>query len=301
MIDVCACDVKDKEKLSLFRHRWAEWLRWLSAESRHSIFNQVHDLLWFDTVFRTLNEARRNTSKSKSKKIGFNRPLVELLDRGFVSSQTLAIRKLTDPSFYHPKKSVFSLVRLIDDISNHLELFTREHYICHDGTKYSWLSHEKNGIDYVHWKTKHDKFDILSETTPSKRKRKDKLKKTVISKLRRDLKVCDNIRTYVNNFIAHASDPENRTNLTDEQKTVTLNKLDDCCKVIVQVTSFVGAVILYKGPVGGVSTPQFDQLDNLDKPMVTKQSLKKLYDFWDNRAIEVDDWERFDWKKYIKT
>ncbi len=297
MIDICRCDVKDKEKLALFRMKRAEWIRWLSGESYHSIFNQIDNLLWFDTVFRTINEARRISSEKKSSETGFNRPLIDLLDRGFVESQTLAIRRLTDANFYSPQKAVISIIRLIDDIRININLFTRENYICHDGILYKELSEEKDEEKRFHCEHKHAIFDRLSGTSSEKRKRTDKLKVSEISDRKQELKVCDKIRTYVNKFVAHASDPENRPCLSEEQRGVTLDTLDKCYQAIVKVTSFIGTIVLYETSSGGVPTPQFDQLENLDKPMVSEYNVELLHSCWEQRRSEINSWENINWPK----
>jgi hypothetical protein len=103
MVNICDCDVSDKEKLAVFRSKRNEWTRWFSGKSRHSILNQIQNLLWDDTVFRTINEARRIHEESESDKTGFNGPLIELFDSGFAALQVLAIRRLTDPNFYLKK------------------------------------------------------------------------------------------------------------------------------------------------------------------------------------------------------
>jgi hypothetical protein len=299
MVDICKCDVNDREKLALFRSRRKEWEKWLSARSRHSIFKQIYNLLWYDTVFRTINEARRIQSDNKSGKTGFNDPLIELFDNGFVATQALAIRRLTDPNFHHPQKAVFSLVRLIDDLSSHSNLFTRQNYICYDGTSYSGLQFEKDGIDWIHWDRKHKNFDMLSGVSPEKRKRNDKIKPAIITRLSKEIKVCDNIRTYVNKYLAHASAPETRIKLKDEQKNITLERLDQCYQAIIMVASFIGGIILYDSSVGGVPTPQFDHLENLDKPMVSTNDIDLLDTFWTQRSQEVANWENVDLKKYF--
>lgn len=59
MKDICECDVRDKESLALFRSLMCKWQEVLAGEDRHSIFNQIQDLVWDDAVYRTFNEARR--------------------------------------------------------------------------------------------------------------------------------------------------------------------------------------------------------------------------------------------------
>ena len=114
-MNICDCDVIDKERLALFKLKRAEWKECL-IEYTFSISKQIMNMLWNDTVFRTINEARRLTNERKSKLIGFNGPLLEVFDQGFGTTQVMAIRRLTDPGSYDPKRAVFSLPIILNDM-----------------------------------------------------------------------------------------------------------------------------------------------------------------------------------------
>jgi hypothetical protein len=297
MIDICDCDVQDKEQLALFGLKRTEWKKCL-IDDTSSVSKQIMNMLWNDTVFRTINEARRLAHQRNSDDIGFNGPLLELFDQGYGTSQVMAVRRLTDPNFYDPSKAVISLPRLIQAMKFNSDLITRENYVCYEGTAFEGVSHEKDGINWMHWKTKHENFDRLSKVQPDKRTRADKIEKQVFKQLLRELKVCEGLRTYGNKFIAHASDSRNRISLTDSQKKITLQGLDDCYQAIIRVASFIGVVILYEHTLGGVPVPQYDHLENLDKPMVLRDDIEKLDIFWSNRVKEVDGWDNDIWPRF---
>ena len=146
MTNICDCDVQNKEALAIFRVKRVNWNNWLFEDSL-SISNQIRYMLWKDAIFRTFNEARRMTINRESESLGFNGSLLHLLDEGFLVSQVMAIRRLTDRNFYDPKKGVLSVPRLIDDILSNIDIFTRENYVSYDGSKYEGLSIETDGID----------------------------------------------------------------------------------------------------------------------------------------------------------
>lgn len=295
MIDICVCDVNDKAKLALFIQKREEWARCIIGSAPHTVNRQITHMLWNDTVFRTFNEARRLTIEGNSKKYGFNAPLIRLLDEGFVASQTMSIRRLTDRNFREPEKAVISLVRVIDDIKENLHLVTRENYMCHEGTPYAEPDSMQDGVAWMHWRTKQTNFDKLSGTADNKRERSDKMQQSVLQRLSKELKICDSVRKYVNKFIAHASDPETNPELREEEKKITLDKLDDCYRAIVRVGSFLGAVFLYEYSLGNVPTPQYDQLKNIERSMVAKPDVEKLHTFWNERCREVEDWDKNLW------
>lgn len=108
MIDICNCDVEDKETLALFRIKRDEWKKCLIDDTL-SISKQITHMFWKDAIFRTFNQARKLTHERKSGELGFNGPILELLDEGFAVSQVMAIRRLTDPKkvrfFYQLSRS----------------------------------------------------------------------------------------------------------------------------------------------------------------------------------------------------
>ena len=295
MTNICDCDVQDKEALAIFRAKRANWNNWLFEDSL-SISNQITHMLWKDAIYRTFNEAIRLTIKRESESLGFNGPLLHLLDEGFLVSQVMAIRRLTDRNFYDPKKGVLSVSRLIDDMSANIDIFTRENYVSHDGSKYEGLSLETDGIvKWMPWKKKHENFDTLSNVSPQNRSRGDRVNKSVFIKLNKELKICENLRTYANKFIAHASDPIGRLKLTENQKKVTLDKLDQCYKAIIRVSSFIGVIVLYEHELGRVPTPQFNHLENIEIPMVSQDDLENLHNYWHERVEEVNHWNQNLW------
>ena len=295
MINICDCDVQNKEALAIFREKRANWNNWLFEDSL-SISNQITHMLWKDAIYRTFNEARRLTINRESESLGFNGPLLHLLDEGFLVSQVMAIRRLTDRNFYDPKKGVLSVPRLIDDILSNIDIFTRENYVSYDGSKYEGLSLETDGINkWILWKKKHENFDTLSNVSPQNRSRTDRVNKSVFIKLNKELKICENLRTYANKFIAHASDPIGRLKLTENQKKVTLNKLDQCYKTIIRVSSFIGVIVLYEHELGRVPTPQYNHLENIEKPMVSQDDLENLHNYWHKRVNEVNLWNQNLW------
>ena len=297
-MNICECDVIDKEKLALFKFKRAEWEKCLIKDD-FSISKQIMNMLWNDTVFRMINEARRLVHEKSYKSIGFNGPLLEVFDQGFGTTQVMTIRRLTDPISYDPKRAVFSLPSIINDILEHSDFITRENYVCYEGIRFEGVSHDTDGVNWMHWRTMNDNFDKLSNTEPKKRARNDKIDTNTIKNLSKQLKMCDSIRTYANKFIAHASHEKNRVKLTDQQKRITLESLDECYKVIVSIASFIGVVVLYEHSLGGVPVPQFDHLKGLDKAIVSAEDIPVLDKFWNARVKEVDTWDDDLWEKIL--
>ncbi len=288
--DICTCDVGDKQKLAVFREKRAEWCEAIIGNDAHSIKNQILSILWEDAIVRTVNEARRLFVEAPHKDKGFNSDLIGLLDRGFVVRQIMAIRRLTDPGFHDPERAVISLTSVLDDMERNLALLTREHYICYDGTPFEHCSEGVNHVDYFHWRARQQYFDRLSGVSEKHRTRRDRVDEHLFSKLRKKLSACDDFRAYANKFIAHAAAPSKKRDEIKEERQITLNKFDEAYQAIVQVSSLLGVAILYEHGLGQVPTPQYDHLENLDKPMILKNESASLSDFWHRRVREVESW-----------
>ena len=291
MVDLCECDVKNKDKLALFRIKRSEWKKLLVGSFPHSIFHQISNMLWDDAIFRTFFEARRLTPENGSSETAFNIPLIELLDKGFVTAQVMAIRRLTDSTFHDPKKTVISLPSIIDDIEANTTLITRENYICYDGAAYSEPSEANDHLSWLWWKNSQENFDLISGTPETERKRSDKISKSFLQNAKNDLKICQKFRTYANKFIAHASDPKNHTWLSKEDKTITLQRLDENYQAIIRIGLSI-ALIVNEVLLCEIATPQFNVFKDLDKPMASRSLIEKLVKFWHQRVAEVEQWSR---------
>ena len=261
----------------------------------HSVYNQSIALLWDDAFFRTLNEARRLAAGRASDADGLNSDLLKLLDKGFVATQILGIRRLSDPGDVEGDRAVISLPAILDDIEREPDLFTREHYVCHDGIRFEPIADPQEwGMGRSSLAEVARKLRQLSSVNESDRTRDDRLDPRIFRALRSKLGRCDDFRSYANKFLAHAAAPtDSRTRI--REKKITLDKMDDSYKALVEVASFLGGVIPYESPIGGVAVPQYDHLENLDKPLILSEQKKELNEHWRERDRLVGEWQSSLW------
>jgi hypothetical protein len=130
------CDIKDKQKLKLYRRKRAERLDWLHGDDDHAICRQIWLMSWSYLTYRIINESRRIASARGHRSAALNGLIAEFDDLGFVAAQALAIRRLTEQEYKDPAKQVISLRRLVDDLKKHRHLFTRETFVCFDGAPF---------------------------------------------------------------------------------------------------------------------------------------------------------------------
>jgi len=306
------CDFLNKSKGESFRNIRMKWIEWLHGEDPHSISKQIYSMLWNYALFISVNELRRIASKEPEKEIGFNGPVIRLLDAGFATAQAVTIRRLIEKPKKSPKWAVISLRRVLKEIEDNLDLITRENYVCYDGLPYDydmvhkrWLStlpKTKNGIqagslpaygpNAFHMSERvHKNFDILAQVHPKERSRNDKIKIGVLGHLENEINKCENIKKFVNKFIAHAASPETRAPLSDDEKGITLERLETCHKIIYQVASFISGQILWESNLGGLPTPQYDHMKHLDKKWTTTKNLEKARKKWNEYKKEVSKWD----------
>ena len=306
------CDFLDKDKGEAFRNIRLKWIEWLHGEDPHSISRQISSMLWDYALFITVNELRRVAESESEKEVGFNGPVIRLFDAGFATTQAVAIRRLIEKPKKDPKWAVISLRRVLNEIENNIDLITRENYVCYDGLPYDystvqdkWLASlpvTKSGVHSGSLPTSgpnafpmservHKNFDILSQVHPKKRSRDDLIKIEVLEHLESELKKCEKIKKYVDKFIAHAAAPETRASLSEEENSLTIERLEECHKTIYQVASFISGQLLWESNLGGLPVPQYDHLKNLDKRWTTPKKLKNAHKKWDEYEKEVSKWD----------
>lgn len=312
--EIDQCEVIDKERLRRFREASTKWRDLLDGEDVHSIWKQIFDLFWRDSVFRMVNDLREAASESPSANVGFNGPVIGVFDAGFACMQAMTIRRLIEPQSGRPERAVVSLCVLLDDISCQRELITRENYVSGDGLPYdygevrdSWLADRREkgvtagtvpSVGPEAWAKSemlHKAFDRLSGVNAKTRSRTDVIRSELFAACEERLGVCDDVELFTHKFIAHAADPANREQLTDEQERLTLNKLNSCSKALYQVAEFIGALVGNGALISPIPTPQYDHLENLDKKWATSASIELVRKKWYERVKETESWQNDLW------
>ena len=288
MKDMCRCDVKDKELLACFREKLKRWKTCLSDQKDvHSIYNQLTTLFWDHAVYRTFNEARRLSEKTNDPSTGLQETIIDLLDRNFMDSQAIAVRRLTDQ-----RKDVVSLRSLFDEIKSNISLYARENYVCYDGISFDEAPDEDRDVKHLRY-SRQMRYDYLSGKDKDSRSRDDKLSSTVFDEMGKqidkDFEITREVRIYVNNWVAHAASPWNRAKYTEVLDKVSLRKLDECYQALIRIGKKV-ELLIDELLLCIVPTPQFDKLKNWDKPVIITQDLKALEKYWLERCKEIETW-----------
>lgn len=288
---VCECDVVDKDRLALFRNKLGRWKECVCGKKdAHSIESQILSLLWDDVVFRTFNEARRICVEARDPSTGYYGTVIQLLDKNFMNSQVMAIRRLTDRHNPDSSRAVVSFPTITAEIKEAQDLYTRENYVCYDGTPYDESSAgDQEAAEKA--RGRHRSYDLLAECLDSERQRQDRISSAILGELVKNYREFSNLKTYANKYLAHAADPTNRGNAQNVPSEISLRAFDACYKALFRmaaiVSLFVDEFILCEPPV-----PTFNPLKHWDKPIVTSAQLPTLRQYWDNRVDEIERWEK---------
>lgn len=303
------CDVADKARLRLFRAKRSEWIDWFSAD-RHSIWNQISGMLWNDTAFRTINEARRLAQEKKEPRSVQNGLVGELLDEGYVATQALAIRRLLDKPATKAERQVISLQRVIDDMRAHRNLITREHYVCYDGLAFDseparqrylagLTAHTGAHVEIRSVKgleawgatnAAHRAFDTLSNATEASQARGDLVDEAIFDRLEARLQSADtrDVLDFTNKFVAHSGDALSRS--VSAIQGLSFDKLDACHEAIYGVAYDLYGRVLSEADHAPLPTAQHDILAYMTEPYVSEDVLDTLYAFWNEREKMMEGW-----------
>ncbi|MCP4330029.1 MAG: hypothetical protein GY791_16500 [Alphaproteobacteria bacterium] len=318
---ISECDVRecDRPRLEKFRERFSVWQEWLSNDE-HSIWRQIHGMLWNDMVFRTINECRRIAHKCPSPNVDFNRAVASFIDEGYVAKQLLAIRRLTETN---GRGDAINIPRLLDDMKANADLFTREMYVCHDGLPFdpeparqrslrtlAAEAKKTNGVTVTSLPTNgpeaydtatlvHQHFDCLIGNENGQWLRNDKLDPAIFDKIKSKLGICAGINKVASKFIAHAADAGSRGQLDEQERAVTLNRIEAGQRKICRVVAYINGPLLYISDSGFLPTPQYDHLKHLEKRWLDPKNTEIIDDFWNSRAEKVESWTNGNWNQLL--
>lgn len=293
------------------------WSECLAGEDRHSIVRQIAAMVWNAAAFRIVNEARRIAPSAEQGGVQLNGLMHTLIDDCFFESQMLAIRRLTDsyPITGDPRRrDVFSLTSLLRDMEENAHLITRSNLFAAEGLEYdlellrqkerdyhlaSMAAGERayflpGSVDSLRSQRRHEEVDFLAGVAETQRTRGDSVRRGLLTHLRNKLlKACEQIRSRVDKFVAHAASPASRQRANAEDVAVTLNHIWEAHKVIAQIANFLDVYVLTGTSHGFLATPQYDQFAYIDRPLVASGAVAHLGSLWEEYDKETKQWSRW--------
>jgi hypothetical protein len=267
-----------------------KWIKCFDGEDKHSITNQIHLMNWNTAAFEIVNEARLLAPKDAEGNFQLNGLLHGLINSCYFHSHLLAIRKLLDGYGLDGNRSVYSMRSLLNDMKDHLAVLTRENIFEAHDIPYSIvpgsLSPENPTQYFNEWL--HGVCDELSGADPQRRAKGDTVNAKILNCLlsRLDL-AAKKIIDYCNKFITHAASPEDRSRSKADEIRLTLAELRKADKCIMEVANFL-SINIYSGvDLGFLATPQYDQFEFIDFPLVQPEQIAGLRKKWHQLDNEI--------------
>ena len=297
--------------LEALKTQLADWNHRLNERDEHSIGKQIAHMLSRSAFYRSLNESRRFLPDEKDGNKRANGVLHELIDEGYITVNSTAIRRLIDRSATTGPRGVYSLHGLIRDIKANMKLITRSNILAARGLEYDFepireraietarreareKGHQAFGISRDGWQMAeywHNTMDKLCNVTSSNRDRYDSPEENKLRTLLEELEDRGrNVQDWVDKYVAHASSKESRQTLPLEHRSLSLAKLWLAERAVVRAANFISYSFVDGTNLGGVPIPQFDQFAHLDQPFVQTNALPAMHSEWAQHCAEIQNW-----------
>lgn len=289
------------------KEKFEEWKNMLLGEDKHSIRNQIYDIIWDSAVFQCINESRKYAAKDDNRDIRQNKMIHHFINQSFFKTQMLSIRKLVDKDFNRVQQdkpyTVYSLYNLIEDMKKNSALLTRKNILAVHNLPYDYekaMADFDRNADYTRGlvivppeiplsRDIHKQIDSMAGIAANKRSPDDLVPDNILKHFDDKLTSIAELCKYVDKFIAHSATPDSRKTIPDEIKEA-LGKILNAHRIICEMASFIGTNLLFYGFGDFLPIPQFDQFECLDEPIASKETIEKLREFWQNYRTETKRW-----------
>ena len=301
------------------KEKFEEWESMLLGKDKHSIRNQIYEMIFDCAVFQCINESRKYGAKDDKGSIKRNGMVHDFITQSFFKTQLLSIRKLVDKDFNRVQRNkpytVYSLYNLIEDMKNNSVLLTRKNILDAINLPYDYEEATNNFKKETGYTTGpyivpqeiassediHRRIDSIVGVGAGKRSSDDLIPNNILEQFDDKLASIDELCNYVGKFIAHSATPESRKVIPDEIEGA-LGKVLNAHKIICETASYLGNNLLFCGFGDFLSISQcgqFDQFDlfeYLDEPIASKETIGKLKEHWEKYRRETEQWSRW-WYK----
>lgn len=284
-----------REEVALWKHAF--------EEDDHAVLPTLIQFAWNFAAFSTVVEIVRAAPENDRGGKQLNSMLLDLLASSYWGSVVMAIRRLTDRGSISGPWGIYSLRSIIRDARRHRERLTRRVYVeVIAGQPYDYAEIERRYWDYIitqgHGhvpkeldfdtsRDRHIEFDWLSGIHEADRSPEDLIRQEVFDRLEDRLARLDTIADHGTIYFAHASTPESRAGRG--LQNWNLQEAKEALRDLAHVAEFVGRWFCARGIDDILPTPQFDQFEFLDRPLLTG-STTLLQRHWDRFADEVSSW-----------
>ncbi len=307
------------QSLNKFKERRELWQKCLLGDDTNAIANQMNRMMWNSAIWRFINECRKIAPRDSNDRIQLNGMISKFVDECFSENQLLHIRRLTDtyPIDDNPKRDVYSLVSLLDDLIKNSDSITRENIFLSEDREYNvekareeffkktvdgpddFFSHVlQPNENFISSEQRHKEFDFLSGIEPQNRTRMDSVRKDLLVNLKkRIMDASQKITLYSNKFIAHSATPESRQ---IQEINLVWNDLWNAQKLITQTVCFLNHYLFKTFVTSFIPVAPSNKFEFLEYPLVLEKDLIKADEMWDKFGIESKEWKDWNNSEFLK-
>jgi hypothetical protein len=262
---------------------------------------------WNHAVFMSVVKAVELAPVDAEGNKPLNFSVLNLLRSSYWGGAILSIRRLVDPNPLNGPRGVSSLRSILNDVSACRRRITRRVYV----ETIAGLQYDEEDVDRRYWEyllgqppgvavwvppelhvepisQRHDEFDFLSGIARDARTPEDLIDANVFERLEARLARVDAIAEHATVYFAHASTKESREGR--ELASFGPNDAMEALQILVETAELIGRWFLYRGVGDVLATPQFDQFENLDKPLLADNQVEELRTQWDTFAERTALW-----------
>lgn len=280
------------------------WKRAFDGDD-HAVLPTLVQFSWDIAAFSTVAELTRLAPDNDRGGKQLNSMVFDLLARSFWGSAVMAIRRLVDGHSIDGARGVYSLRSIVNDVRNHRDGLTRRIFvedICAQPYDYAEIERRywayilaqppgpvsvPRALDFDSSKSMHAEFDWLSGVDDADRSQDDLIRVEVFDRLNARLTRLDTIADHGTIYFAHAATRESREGRG--LQNLNLNEAQDALRELAHVAEFVGRWFCGSGIGDILATPQFDQFEFLDRPLLSDSTIA-LQRQWDKFAADVSSW-----------
>jgi hypothetical protein len=266
----------------------SKWLEQLCGNDRNSVQNQLARVSWDLAAYETVEECVALAPPADEGYVQCNDLVIGLI-RGCVAERLLvSARRLNDRG---TDKRTISLATILSTMRRNVHEFTRTNLITSFEYSLGQYSAEHRA-DFI----EHEQglIDRLVKNAEGKRSGEDRIPVEVFDKLIEKLeRKARKLTDYVNKFIAHSEGPGGTKRAAVEKIPISFSELRECHQAYCETLSFLRTVFFGEASPPTLAYPQFDQFENLDRPLISAEDLPKLQARWDKLHLETEAWSNW--------
>jgi len=289
------CNVHDTLSLEKLQPLLRRWKIMLAGDDPHSVEQQMLTLAWDNAVYRCYNESLRIADRAK---IDTASTLADFIHRAFFAKQVMSIRRLLDYRRKKPGWEVYSIRTINSELKEHIDLFTRENYVCYDGTIYEASDHSNDWRQKLISDGRHLVFDTLSVAHGRTRSRNDSIAIELLNNMEVYLNKDELLRKYANKYLAHAAAPPTRQFFDPELSRITLNYIQRMYRILIWACKLLGK-ITDQLVLTEVAVPDYDQFTGWTNAILSDHSKSMMTKYWKKRANYFTKWSSVYWSPEV--